>query len=321
MAKRARFSDVFATYGILIVLIILCIFFGFTSGGSFFSIENIFNILKQVAVVGIISVGMTMVLVSGGIDLSIGSIVGVACVLTSKMLLVGVNVYVTVLAVLALSAVIGLVNAFFINQLRIPPFITTLGMMTSLRGVAYLITGGMPIFGFKSDILVLGQGYLWFIPVPVIVMVIVFLLGIVFLQGTRYGRYIFGVGGNEEATRLSGVSVKKIKYLVYSICGLLSGLAGMVMLARINSGTPKMGQGYEMDVITAVILGGVSISGGEGKLGFVIVGVLIMGVLTNGLILMNVQEYVQWVIKGMALLGAVGLDRLIQSRRTSGAKA
>jgi ribose/xylose/arabinose/galactoside ABC-type transport system permease subunit len=315
------FRNALGTYGILMVLIALCILFAFTSSGQFFSVENIFNILKQVAVVGIMSVGMTMVLVSGGIDLSIGSTAGVGCVATSAMLLMGINVWVVIVSVLALSAVIGLANGFFINELKIPPLITTLGMMTSLRGVAYLITGGMPIFGFKSDILVLGQGYVWFVPVPVIVMIVIFAIGIAFLQSTRFGRYIYGVGGNEEATRLSGISVKKIKYIVYSICGLLAGLAGMVMLARINSGTPKMGQGYEMDVITAVVLGGVSISGGEGRLGFVIVGVLIMGVLTNGLILMNVQEYVQWVIKGLTLLAAVGFDRFIQTRRIKGAVA
>jgi ribose/xylose/arabinose/galactoside ABC-type transport system permease subunit len=315
--KKTRYANILARYGILIVLIMLCILFTLTTGGMFYSVENIFNILKQVAVVGIISVGMTMVIVSGGLDLSVGSIVGVSCVATSALLLAGTNVFLTIAIVLVLCAVFGFINAFFINEMKIPPLITTLGMMTSLRGVAYLITGGMPIFGFKSDILVLGQGYLWFIPIPVIVMIIVFIVGIIFLQSTRFGRYIYRVGGNEEATRLSGINVKKMKYLVYSICGLLSGLAGMVMLARINSGTPKMGQGYEMDIITAVILGGVSISGGEGKLGFVIVGVLIMGVLTNGLILMNVQEYVQWVIKGLTLLGAVGFDRLIQNRRVS----
>jgi ribose/xylose/arabinose/galactoside ABC-type transport system permease subunit len=261
------------------------------------------------------SVGMTMVLLTGGIDLSVGSIAGVGCVVTASLLLRGMNVWLVVPAVLGISTVIGLLNSFFINELQIPPLITTLAMMTSIRGVAYLITGGLPIFGFKSDILFLGQGYVGFIPVPVIVMVIVFIVGIIFVQNTRYGRYMYGVGGNEEATRLSGISVKKIKYVVYSISGLLAGLAGMVMLARINSGTPKMGQGYEMDVITAVVLGGVSISGGEGKLGFVVVGVLIMGVLTNGLILLNVQEYVQWVIKGLALISAVGLDRFIQKRK------
>jgi ribose transport system permease protein len=313
--RGSRFRESLATYGILVVLIVLCAVFAITTGGQFFVLENVFNILKQVAVVGIISVGMTMVLLTGGIDLSVGSIAGVGCVLAAALLLKGINVWAVGLAVLAISTLIGLLNGFFINELKIPPLITTLAMMTSIRGVAYLITGGMPIFGFKSDILVLGQGYVGFIPVPVIVMVIVFAVGIVFAQYTRQGRYIYGVGGNEEATRLSGVNVKKIKYIVYSISGLLSGLAGMVMLARINSGTPKMGQGYEMDVVTAVVLGGVSISGGEGKLAFVIVGVLIMGVLTNGLILMNVQEYVQWVIKGLALVAAVGLDRFIQERK------
>jgi ribose transport system permease protein len=313
--KGFSFGDILATYGILIVLIALSVAFAVMTSGQFFAIENIFNILKQVAVVGIMSVGMTMVLLTAGIDLSIGSIAGVGCVLAASLLLKGMNVWLVILAVLAICTIIGLLNGFFINELLIPPLIVTLAMMTSIRGVAYLITGGLPIFGFKSDILVLGQGYVGFIPVPVIVMVIVFIVGIVFVQNTRYGRYIYGVGGNEEATRLSGINVKKIKYIVYSISGLLSGLAGMVMLARINSGTPKMGQGYEMDVITAVVLGGVSISGGEGRLGFVIVGVLIMGVLTNGLILLNVQEYVQWVIKGMALIAAVGFDRFTQQRK------
>ena len=321
MKTGLNFRDILARYGILIVLIGLSVVFAITTSGQFFSIENIFNILKQVAVVGIISVGMTMVLLTGGIDLSVGSIAGVGCVVTASLLLKGVNVWLVILAVLAISTLIGLLNGFFINVMQIPPLITTLAMMTSIRGVAYLITGGLPIFGFKSDILVLGQGYVGFLPVPVIVMVAVFVVGIVFVQNTRYGRYMYGVGGNEEATRLSGISVKKIKYIVYSISGLLAGLAGMVMLARINSGTPKMGQGYEMDVITAVVLGGVSISGGEGKLGFVIVGVLIMGVLTNGLILLNVQEYVQWVIKGMALIAAVGFDRFIQQRKVKAVAA
>jgi len=307
--------DILATYGIVIVLIALSVVFAVMTSGQFFSLENIFNILKQVAVVGIMSVGMTMVLLTAGIDLSIGSIAGVGCVLAASLLLKGMNVWLVILIVLAISTLIGLVNGFFINELLIPPLIVTLATMTSIRGVAYLITGGMPIFGFKSDILVLGQGYVGFIPVPVIVMAFIFVIGIVFVQNTRYGRYIYGVGGNEEATRLSGISVKQIKYIVYSISGLLAGLAGMVMLARINSGTPKMGQGYEMDVITAVVLGGVSISGGEGKLGVVFVGVVIRGVLTSGRILLNVQEYVQWVIKGMALIAAVGLDRFIQQRK------
>lgn len=314
MKSKMDFSKL-SRYGILFILILLCMYFGLVTGGRFFRIDNIFNILKQVAVVGIISVGMTMVLLTAGIDLSVGSIAGVGTVLTAKLLLAGNNVVLAIGIVLVITTAIGFINGFFINELQIPPLITTLAMMTSIRGVAYLITGGLPIFGFKSDILFLGQGHVGFIPVPVIIMVIVYAIGMVFLQNTRYGRYIYGIGGNEEASHLSGISVKKIKYIVYSVSGLLSGLSGIVMLARINSGTPKMGQGYEMDVITAVVLGGVSISGGEGRLGFVILGVLIMGVLTNGLILTNVQEYVQWVIKGMTLIAAVGFDRFVQARK------
>lgn len=315
MKKKYNIGDFFAKYAIIFVLILLFIVFCFASD-TFFTRSNIFNIFKQVAVVGIVSVGMTMVLLTGGIDLSVGSIIGVACVLTATLLVAGVNVILAILITLITSAALGILNAFFINQLKIPPLITTLGMMTTLRGTAYLITGGLPIFGFESDILVLGKGMLFdFIPVPMVIMVIVFILGWLFLDKTRFGRYIYGVGGNEEATRLSGINVKRIKYIVYSISGFLSGLAGIVLLARINSGTPKAGDGYEMDVITAVVLGGVSITGGEGKIGFVIIGVLFMGVLTNGMIMLNVHDYVQQVIKGLALLAAVSFDRVVQTRK------
>ncbi|MHB1345913.1 MAG: ABC transporter permease [Candidatus Humimicrobiaceae bacterium] len=316
MKRKMIVRDFLTKYGIVFVLLILVVLFSMTSR-NFLTSENIFNILRQVAIIGIVSVGMTMVLITGGIDLSVGSVIGVACVLSAELLLAGVNALLTVIITLIISALLGLINAFFINKLNIPPLITTLGMMTTLRGVAYLITSGMPVYGFQSGIDILGKGYLWVIPIPVIIMIIIFALGILFLERSRYGRYIYGVGGNEEASRLSGINVKKIKYMAYAICSLLSGLAGIVLLARISSGTPKAGQGYEMDVITAVVLGGVSISGGEGRLGFVIVGVIIMGVLTNGMILLNIQEYVQWVIKGLVLIAAVGLDRFIQSKKLS----
>lgn len=308
-------SDYLSKYGIIVVLFVLIVFFSIVEQ-NFMRTENIINILRQVSVVGIVAVGMTMVLLTGGIDLSVGSIIGVACVLISELLLMNINPVVAVLITMVVGAFLGLINGFLINVAQIPPLITTLGMLTALRGVAYLITGGMPVFGFASDITVIGKAELFgLIPVPVIIMVIVFILGYLFLEKTKYGRYIYGVGGNEEASRLSGINVKKIKYLVYAISGTLSALAGIVLLARINSGQPKAGDKYEMDVITAVVLGGVSINGGEGKIGFVIVGVLFMGILTNGMILLNVQEYVQWVIKGGALLLAVGFDRFAKTRR------
>ena len=315
MNQRIKASDIFAKYGIVFVLLALIIVFSIMSP-IFLRVENLLNILTQVSVVGIVAVGMTMVLITGGIDLSVGSIIGVACVLIAELLLNGVNTILAVVITLIVGTLLGTLNGFFINEVQIPPLIATLGMMTSLRGVAYLITGGMPVFGFSSDITVLGQSGLYgWIPVPVVIMSIVFILGYLFMEKTKHGRYIYGVGGNEEATRLSGINVKKIKYIVYSISGLLCALAGIVLLARINSGQPKAGSGYEMDVITAVVLGGVSISGGEGRIGFVVIGVLFMGILTNGMILLNVQEYVQWVIKGMALLLAVGFDRYVQTRK------
>lgn len=304
----------FKKYGILIVLVLLCAFFGVTSP-VFFSSENIINILRQVSVVGIVAVGMTLVILTGGIDLSVGSIIGIASVFTAQLMLWGSNPVLAAVAALALCAVFGFLNGVFVNELMIPPLVATLGTMTALRGVAFLFSGGLPVFGFPDTFSALGQGYLWFIPIPVIIMLVVFVFGFILLDMTRFGRYVYGVGGNEEATRLSGIGVKKTKYLVYTISGFLSGLAGIVLLSRINSGQPKAGQGYEMDIITAVVIGGVSISGGEGKLGFVIVGVLIMGVLSNGMILLNINEYVQWVVKGLVLVAAVGFDRLSQNQK------
>jgi ribose transport system permease protein len=306
-------------YGIFIVLVALCVFFGLVSP-VFFSSENIFNILRQVAVVGIVAVGMTMVILTGGIDLSVGAIIGVASVVTAELMLAGVPPVLAAVITLLVCSLAGLANGLLVNEMLIPPLVATLGTMTSLRGVAFIISGGLPVFGFPSTFAKLGQGYLWIVPVPVIIMVVIFALGFLLLNSTRFGRYVYGVGGNEEATRLSGVGVKSIKYLVYAISGFLSGLAGIVLLSRINSGQPKAGTGYEMDVVTAVVLGGVSINGGEGKIGFVVVGVLIMGVLTNGMILMNINEYVQWVVKGLVLVAAVGFDRLSQQRKMRATK-
>lgn len=313
---KKTFQRVISNYGILIVLVVLFLFFTFTSR-NFLRPMNLFNILRQVSIVGISAVGMTMVLITGGIDLSVGSIIGVAGVGGAKLMLLGFHPVWACLIMLIVSTLIGLLNGFFINELDVPPLITTLGTMTSLRGLAYIITGGLPVFGFLPSFAKLGQGYVWIIPIPVIVMAVIFALGIILLVKTRFGRYVYGVGGNEEATRLSGINIKQVKYLVYGVSGLLSGMAGIILLSRINSGQPKAGQGYEMDIITAVVLGGVSISGGEGRLSMVIIGVLIMGVLTNGMIMMNVNDYVQQLVKGLVLIAAVAFDRYQARKSTS----
>jgi ribose/xylose/arabinose/galactoside ABC-type transport system permease subunit len=300
----------------VIVLLLLIGFFSIASP-NFLTLDNLLNIMRQVSIVGIASVGITLVLISGGIDLSVGSLIGVAAVSGAILMKQGIGPGYAFIISLLICTVMGLVNGFLINEFKVPPLIATLGTMTSLRGLAFIITGGLPVFGFSDTFSRFGQGYLWIFPIPVVVMLAVFILGYIFLRFTKYGRYIYGVGGNEEATRLSGIKIKNIKYMVYGLCGTLSGLAGLVLLGRINSGQPQAGTNYEMDCITSAVLGGVSISGGEGRIGFVIVGVLIMGVLSTGMIMLSVDEYVQRVLKGLVLILAVSLDRFVQSRRNS----
>ena len=319
MAKvdSKKLKSMLGSYGIIFGLILLIAVFACLTD-RFLMPNNIFNILRQSSIVGIISVGMTFVMLTGGIDLSCGSIVGASCV-GAALLMTAAKPWHPVLAcvvMVAFGTILGVANAFFIAQLKVPPFIATLGTMTSVRGIAYIITGGLPVFGFNRSFTVIGQGYVGVVPIPVIIMVVVFAFGIIFLNKTRMGRHIYGVGGNEEAARLSGVNVKKIKYLVYGVSGFMSSLAGVVLLARVNSGQPNAGTGYEMDVITGVVLGGVSMSGGQGRLIMVVVGVLIMGILTNGMTMLTINEYVQQFIKGLVLIGAVALDSFIKEQRS-----
>lgn len=319
--KRLSAVEIFGGYGIAFVLIFLIALFSFLNN-NFLSNTNILNLFRQNSIQGIIAVGMTMVLISGGIDLSVGSVAGLAsvcCALLLKMQ-TGAGEYLLpwwlcCLIVLVGGFVIGMFNGFLINQLSLPPFIATLGTMTSVRGVCYLMTQAKPVTGFNPGALFLGKGELLSIPVPFIIMVLCFVVGILLMSKTRWGTYIYGVGGNEEATRLSGISSKKIKYIVYSVNGVLSALAGIILMARVSGGQPKGGSGYEMAIITSVVLGGVSIAGGEGKMAFVIIGVFIMGVLSNGLIMINVSDYAQQVVSGLVLIGAVALNKLMQKQK------
>lgn len=306
-------KNIFSKYGIFLALIILILFFTLSSK-AFMTPENVMNILRQVAVIGICAAGMTFILLTGGIDLSVGSIIGVSAVSTAQLMVMGISPVLASLLALVLGTLLGLFNGLVINEMAIPPLITTLGTMTALRGVAYLITKGLPVYGFPKSFTILGQGYVWIIPIPVIIMAVVFILSYIVLTKSVFGRHVYGTGGNEEASRLSGVNVKRVKYAVYAIGGFLFSLAGVVLLSRVNSGQPKAGDGYEMDIITAVVLGGVSIVGGVGSILGVIVGVMIMGVLANGMILLNVGDYYQRIVKGLVLLAAVGLDQLSKRR-------
>jgi ribose/xylose/arabinose/galactoside ABC-type transport system permease subunit len=309
---KLNLRSILISYGIYLVLAALIILFAAIKPRAFLSPENIFNVLRQVSVVGIAAAGMTCVILTGGIDLSVGSTIGMVGVITALFISPGkgwgLGIPLGLAAGMVCGIALGLANGFIVTKLRLPPMIGTLGAMTSVRGAAYLITEGKPVFGFPKGFEVIGQGYLWIVPIPVVIMAVVFIFTYIMLNKLRIGRYIYGVGGNEEASRLSGVDVRKIKYFVYSYCGICCAIAGIVLLSRTNSGTPKAGTSYEMDIITAVVLGGVSISGGDGKITGVIAGVLIMGVLANGMIIAGLSDYVQRVVQGLVLIAAVAFD-------------
>ena len=311
-----KIRRILSRYGIYIVLFVMIAFFTYESP-AFMTRENIFNIFRQVSVVGIAAVGMTFVMLTGGIDLSVGSIIGVTGIITASLMVMGLHPVFAVIIALVAGIFMGLFNAFIINEFHVPPLIVTLGMMTTLRGVAYFVTNGLPVFGFTESFTILGQGYIWIIPIPVIIMALAFFVGYLILNKFTIGRYIYGIGGNEEASRLSGINIKKMKYFVYSVSGLLCGIAGVVLLSRTNSGQPKAGTSYEMDIITAVVLGGVSITGGEGKITGVMAGVLIMGVLSNGMIITNVGDYAQRIVQGLVLIIAVAFECYNKNRRAT----
>lgn len=293
--QRLRFLK---QYGILAVLIVLVIFFSMTTS-AFLKAENLLNITRQVAMLGISAVGMSCVILTAGIDLSVGSLMSLTNVVCAKLMVEGkIHPVTAVFMTLLLTCIIGMVNGAIINLVNIPPLITTLGMMTTLRGISYVLCGGYPIWGFPEKFRNLGQGYVGPIPIPVIILIFIFILGWMFLNKTIYGRYVYGIGGNEEASRLSGINVKNMKYMVYILCSFMTGIASMIMLSRINTGQPKVGTSFELEVITAVVLGGVSIFGGQGRLIGVFIGVLIMGVLSNGMIIMNISEYWQLIVRG-----------------------
>jgi ribose transport system permease protein len=297
-------------WGLFVVFILIFIFFALTSP-IFLKPSNLINVIRQVSVIGTAAVGTALLMISGGIDLSIGSQVAFSGLVVAIMMNQwNLPIPLSIAATLLVSVVIGFINAFLVTKIKIPPLIATLGMMSALRGAGYVITGGYPIYNFPEEFAAIGRGYIGIIPIPVIIMIVLFIFGQLFLTKVYLGRYFYALGGNEEATRLSGIGVIRTRYLAYCICALLTGLAGLILLARINSAQPSAGAGFELDVITAVVLGGVSISGGEGRLPNVLLGVLIIGVISNGLILLNVHDYFQMVIKGCTLLLAVGIDNL-----------
>lgn len=287
---------------------------------NFLTAENLWNVLRQISVNVCISVGLTLVILTAGIDLSVGSVLAFAGAVTAGLLKNGIeipalNLFVeftllgAIIAGLVVATFLGWINGIAVTQFKVPSFIATLAMLTMARGMTMLWTGGFPITGLGSSFTFIGTGWFLGIPMPVWITAVVVGLAMVLINKTKLGRYIYAIGGNEEAAYLSGINVKKVKMIVYSLGGLLAGVGGLIVTARLNSAQPNAGVGYELDAIAAVVIGGTSLYGGRGTVMGAVLGALLIGVLNNGLVLLNVSPFWQQVIKGFVILLAVILDR------------
>jgi ribose transport system permease protein len=304
----------------VIALLIMCIALSFLSD-RFLTADNTWNVMRQISVNVVISVGMTLVILTGGIDLSVGSVLALAGAITAFLLKSGaefqtMNLYVgfTLLGALLggtlVGAFLGWFNGLTITRFKVPPFVATLAMLTIARGFTMLLTGGFPITGFSTQMAFIGTGWFLGIPVPVWISAFVVLFAVVLTDKTRLGRHIYAIGGNETAAELSGLKIKRIKLIVYSIAGALAGIGGIIVTSRLDSAQPNAGIGFELDSIAAVVIGGTSLSGGKGTIMGTVQGALIIGILNNGLVLLNVSPFWQQVIKGMVILLAVIIEKI-----------
>ncbi|EMK3304917.1 ribose ABC transporter permease [Vibrio vulnificus] len=295
----------------LIALLFLIVVVSFLNP-NFFTVDNILNILRQTSVNAIIAVGMTLVILTAGIDLSVGSVLALCGAFAASLVAMEVPVFIAVPTALLAGAALGAISGVIIAKGKVQAFIATLVTMTLLRGVTMVYTDGRPIstgFTDTADAFAwFGTGYALGIPVPVWLMVIVFAAAWYLLNHTRFGRYVYALGGNESATRLSGINIDKVKIGVYAICGLLAALAGIIVTSRLSSAQPTAGMGYELDAIAAVVLGGTSLMGGKGRIMGTLIGALIIGFLNNALNLLDVSSYYQMIAKAAVILLAVMVD-------------
>ncbi|NIH83332.1 ABC transporter permease subunit [Amycolatopsis granulosa] len=303
--------------GVLSALLVLVIVFAIAAP-YFFTVPNLLDIARQIAVTAVLGAGLTFVIITAGIDLSVGSAVGVTAFVAVSLSLHGVTALVALPAALAAGVVVGLVNGVLVAGLGLAPFIVTLAALTYLRGVTYVGTGGTTLFSTDLGYAAVGSGVVLGVPTPVLVMVAVFAIGGYLLNRTVFGRWVFAVGGNPEAARLAGIPVRRVLVWVYVLSGLCAAIGGVIASARLQSSVPDLGTGYELSAIAAVVLGGTSLMGGRGSLTGTFLGAAIMGVLVNGMTLLDVSSFYQQIIQGAVIVVAVALDRLRSRRAGAG---
>lgn len=305
--------DQLRQFGTFFGLFLLCILFAILSP-HFLTASNLLNVAQQSAIIAVISVGMTFVIITAGIDLSVGSVLAFSGVVMASLLQAGMPVPVGIMAGLGVGFACGLVNGLLVTYGNIPPFIATLGMMSIARGAALWYTDGRPISGFEDSFRFLANGEILHIPVPVLIMILVYAVAHFVLTRTKMGRYTYAIGGNMEAAKLSGINIRLYLNIIYGIAGLLSALAAVMLTARLNSAQPIAGIMYELDAIAATVIGGTSLFGGKGSVIGTLVGALIIGVLRNGLNLLGVSSFIQQIVIGSVIIGAILLDTNLKSR-------
>lgn len=292
--------------GLILLVIIISVL-----NSGFLEPSNLFNLLRQVSINGLIAFGMTFVILTGGIDLSVGSTLALSSALIAILMVSGVDSMIALLVGCILGAILGAINGLLITLGKMAPFIATLATMTVFRGLTLVITDGNPITNLNGSYAfqLFGRGYFLGIPVPAVTMFITFIILYIILHKTIFGRQTYAMGGNEKAAFISGIKVNKLKIMIYSLAGLMSAMAGAILTSRLNSAQPTAGMSYELDAIAAVVLGGTSLTGGKGRILGTLIGVLIIGVLNNGLNLLGVSSFYQQVVKGVVIIIAVLIDR------------
>lgn len=302
---RNYFSKYLGVYIFLVAMIILMTIIS----DKFLTLSNILNILRQISVNAIIAFGMTLCILLGGIDLSVGPVICVAGVLCAKVINAGTNIYLGILTGILVGFLAGIFNGFLISNTGIAPFVVTLCSQSICKGLAYIWTNGSPIACNVEEFTFYGNGYVAnIIPVPVIIMLVIFAIMIFLLEHTVFGKHIYAIGGNRDCARYVGINLKRVETIAYTISGTLAGIAGVVLAARMYSGQPNAGEGYELNAIAATVIGGASMSGGIGSVSGTILGALVIGIMNNGLNLMKAQYYYQTIAKGVVILAAVLLD-------------
>ena len=314
MTQKKDMGKILRQFGLVFVALIIIIFMSITSD-VFLTSQNIINILRQISINGILAVGMTFVILTGGIDLSVGSVVAITGVIAGSLLKNGTNWFIACLAALVISVICGILNGWLIAYIGFQPFIATLSTMTIGRGFAQVYSDGKPYMISDPAFKKIGQGDFLGIPIPIILLVIFCILGLVILTMTTFGRYVFAIGGNMSAAKLSGVRTQRIQTMVYVFSSICAWMVGLILAARISSGQPTAGESYEMDAIAATAIGGTSMNGGIGSLTGTIIGFIILGLLQNSMNLMNINSFWQQIVKGILIIVAVFLDM-----RTKGKK-